>query len=129
MMRRAVSIVTCHSLSAPSHGAVAASLERCGLESIHRKRQVSLLESKMDIFKELLALLDEALSLEGRAASFVPGTPLLGALPELDSMAVVKLITALEERFGIQIDDDDIDGATFATVESLADFVTGRLQG
>lgn len=83
----------------------------------------------MDIFKDLIALLDETLCLEGRAATFVPGTPLLGAIPELDSMAVVKLITALEERFGIQIDDDDIDGATFATVESLMDFVAGRLQG
>jgi acyl carrier protein len=43
-------------------------------------------------------------------------------------MAVVRLITALEERFGIQVNDDDIDGATFATVGSLADFVAERLQ-
>ena len=82
----------------------------------------------MDIFKELIALLDETLSLEGRASAFVPATPLLGAIPELDSMAVVRLITALEERFGIQVNDDDIDGATFATVGSLADFVAERLQ-
>ena len=83
----------------------------------------------MDIFRELIALLDETLCLEGRAAAFVPDTPLLGAVPELDSMAVVRLITALEDRFGIQVDDDDIDGATFATVGSLADFVAGKLQG
>lgn len=82
----------------------------------------------MDISRELIALLDETLSLEGRAAAFVPDTPLLGAVPELDSMAVVRLITALEDRFGIQVDDDDIDGATFATVGSLADFVAGKLQ-
>lgn len=83
----------------------------------------------MDIFKELIALLDETLCLEGRAATFAPGTPLLGAIPELDSMAVVKLITALEEHFGIHIDDDEIDGATFATIGSLMDFVAGKLQG
>ena len=44
-------------------------------------------------------------------------------------MADVRLITALEDRFGIQVDDDDIDGATFAAVGSLADFVAGKLQG
>jgi acyl carrier protein len=91
--------------------------------------QGSLLESKMDIFKELIALLDETLCLEGRTATFVPATPLLGAIPELDSMAVVKLITALEERFGFQIDDDEIDGATFATIGSLMGFVADKRQG
>lgn len=93
------------------------------------KTTVLLTESKMDIFKELIALLNETLCLEGRTATFVPATPLLGAIPELDSMAVVKLITALEERFGIQIDDDEIDGATFATVGSLMGFVAGKLRG
>lgn len=128
MMRCAASIVTCHSIFAPTHGAIDASLEHCGLEFIPRRRRVSLLESKMDIFKELIALLDESLCLEGRTATFVPATPLLGAIPELDSMAVVKLITALEERFGIQIDDDEIDGATFATIGSLMGFVAGKRQ-
>jgi acyl carrier protein len=72
-------------------------------------------------------LLDEVLSLDGRAQSFDRGTALLGALPELDSMAVVSLITALEEQLGLVVDDDDIDGDTFATVGSLADFVSARL--
>ena len=67
------------------------------------------------------------LSLNGRAASFTLDTPLLGAIPELDSMAVVTLITTLEEQFGLVIDDDDIDGATFATVGSLVEFVNSKL--
>lgn len=75
---------------------------------------------------EVLRLLDEVLSLDGRSAAFDRSTPLLGAIPELDSMAVVSLITALEETFGIVIDDDDIDGATFATVGSLVDFVRAK---
>ena len=54
-------------------------------------------------------------------------TPLLGALPELDSMAVVTLITTIEERFGIVVDDDEISGDTFATVGSVTEFVAGRL--
>ena len=81
----------------------------------------------MDVVKETTRVLDEVLSLGGRAAAFTRDTPLLGAIPELDSMAVVSLITTLEERFGIMVDDDDIDGATFATVGSLADFVSAKL--
>lgn len=81
----------------------------------------------MDVLKETLRLLDEVLSLDGRSAAFSRDTALLGAIPELDSMAVVSLITAMEEQLGIVVDDDDIDGATFATVGSLADFVGGKI--
>lgn len=79
------------------------------------------------ILGHVLRLLDDVLSLDGRAQSFDRNTALLGALPELDSMAVVSLITGLEEQLGIVVDDDDIDGDTFATVGSLADFVAARL--
>ena len=81
----------------------------------------------MDINKEVLRILDEVLSLNGRSTAFTRDTPLLGAIPELDSMAVVTLITTLVEQFGLVVDDDDIDGATFATVGSLADFVSSKL--
>jgi acyl carrier protein len=81
----------------------------------------------LDITQEVLRVLDEVLSLKGRAASFTRDTPLLGAIAELDSMAVVSLITTLEEQFGLIVDDDDIDGQTFATVGSLADFVSSKL--
>jgi acyl carrier protein len=81
----------------------------------------------MDVTQEVVDLLDEVLSLKGRSAGFTRESHLLGAIPELDSMAVVTLITSLEERFSIVIDDDDIDGGTFATVGSLVDFVGARL--
>ena len=81
----------------------------------------------MDVLKEVMRVLDEVLSLNGRASGFTRQTALLGAIPELDSMAVVTLITTLEERMGITVDDDEIDGATFASVGSLADFVAGKL--
>ncbi|MBS0446996.1 MAG: acyl carrier protein [Proteobacteria bacterium] len=83
----------------------------------------------MDVAPRVLRLLDEVLNLNGRSASFTRDTHLLGAVPELDSMAVVSLITGLEEQFGLAIDDDDIDGATFATVGSLIDFVDAKLAG
>lgn len=81
----------------------------------------------MDINKEVLRILDEVLSLNGRSVAFTRDTPLLGAIPELDSMAVVTLITTLEEQLGLVVDDDDIDGATFATLGSLIDFVSDKL--
>ncbi len=83
----------------------------------------------LTIQKEVLSLLDEILSLNGRSSAFTRDTPLLGAIPELDSMAVVALITGFEERFGFSVDDDDIEGSTFATVGSLIDFVEGKLAG
>lgn len=81
----------------------------------------------MDTKQEVLAILDDVLSLKGRSAAFTLETPLLGALPELDSMAVVAVITTLEERFGLVVDDDEIDGAVFATLGTLVDFVQNKL--
>ncbi|HXE38236.1 MAG TPA: acyl carrier protein [Azonexus sp.] len=85
------------------------------------------LEQGLNTEKEVLSLLDEILSLNGRSAEFTASTPLLGAIPELDSMAVVALITGLEERFGFSVDDDEIEGSTFATLGSLIEFVEGKL--
>jgi acyl carrier protein len=72
------------------------------------------------------AILRDVLSLGARADALTPASPLLGALPELDSMAVVSVIAAIEDRFSITVDDDDISGATFATFGSLVDFVASR---
>ncbi len=62
-------------------------------------------------------------------ASLASETRLFGNLPELDSMAVATVLTALEDRFGILIDDDEISGELFETVGSLAGFVAGKLTG
>lgn len=83
----------------------------------------------MDTRTEVLRVVDDVLSLGGRALAFKDDTPLLGAIPELDSMAVVSLITTLEERFGIVVDDDDISGDTFLNVASLRAFVEEKLAG
>lgn len=80
----------------------------------------------IDIVKSALA---EILQLGARKDSLTEDSPLLGSLPELDSMAVVGLITALEERLDIVIDDDEIDASTFATLGSLTAFCTQKLLG
>jgi acyl carrier protein len=54
-------------------------------------------------------------------------TPLLGSIPELDSMAVASVITALEEQFGFQIHDDEISARHFATLGTLDQFVQSKL--
>ncbi len=81
----------------------------------------------MDTQAQVLAVLDEVLGLRGRSEAFTADTPLLGAIPELDSMAVVSVITMLEERFDFIVDDDEIDGSTFESVGSLVDFVNQKL--
>ena len=80
----------------------------------------------MEIEKEILNVLDEVLQLGGRADIMSHESPLLGAVPELDSMAVVSILTLIEERFGITVEDDEMDGAVFATVGSLTNFVIGK---
>lgn len=77
----------------------------------------------MNIQEQVLNLLDEVLGLNGRALQFDADTALLGSVPELDSMAVLSVIHAIEERFGIEIPDDEIDGSSFATVGTVVDFV------
>ena len=81
----------------------------------------------MNHFADVLQVLDSVLGLRGRSATFRPDTPLLGAVPELDSMAVVALVTALESRFAIQIGDDDLDAATFATAGSLCAMLSQKM--
>ena len=53
-------------------------------------------------------------------------TPLLGAMPEVDSMTLVTMLTALEQEFGFVIEDDEVDAALFASVGSLIDFVAAK---
>ena len=73
------------------------------------------------------AVLADVLGLSAeRVAAFEPTTPLFGALPELDSMAVAGVLTELEDRLGILIDDDDIDGDTLETFGALTEFAAGK---
>ena len=58
-----------------------------------------------------------------RVAAFTEQTELFGALPEFDSMAVATLLTGLEERLAILIEDDDVDAEDFATFGTLLSFV------
>ena len=64
-----------------------------------------------------------------RTATFTNDTGLFGSLPELDSMAVANLLTELEDRLGIVIDDDEVDGELLETFGSLVGFAMRKSQG
>ncbi|TFW19443.1 acyl carrier protein [Massilia arenosa] len=74
---------------------------------------------------EVRTILGDVLALPN-AQSLTADSALLGSVPELDSMAVVNLIGALEEHFGIAIDDDEISASTFETVGTLVAFVQSK---
>lgn len=78
----------------------------------------------LDDVKRILA---DVLSLGDAGNSLTEQSPLLGSIPELDSMAVVNLIGALEEHFGFAIDDDEISASTFETLGSLTAFVEQKM--
>jgi acyl carrier protein len=81
----------------------------------------------MQSIAEVKNIVTDTLGLGERGAALQAESPLLGAIPELDSMAVISLITALEEHFGITIADDDISAEVFDSLGSLSAFVDRKL--
>jgi acyl carrier protein len=76
------------------------------------------------------AILSDVLGVsQERAAKFTADTGLFGSLPELDSMAVAGLLTEMEDRLGILIDDDEVDGELLETFGSLVAFAVWKSQG
>ena len=78
----------------------------------------------IDNVKEVLI---ETLGLEERADALGADTPLLGSLPELDSMAVLELVLDLERQFGIAIEGEDVTAEVFETLATLTVFVNSKL--
>jgi acyl carrier protein len=78
----------------------------------------------VDDVKEVVV---QTLGVEDRADTLGPATPLLGSLPELDSMAVLELVLELEQRFSITIEGEDVTAEIFETLDSLTAFVDAKL--
>jgi acyl carrier protein len=81
----------------------------------------------MDTLSRVKSILRAGLSLGERADALTAATPLLGGLPEFDSMAVVTIVTMLEDELGIAVNDDELSADVFATVGSLTEFVAAKL--
>ena len=84
-------------------------------------------EDYHQIESTIRAVLRDVLGLsEARVAAFQTETPLFGALPELDSMAVAGLLTEIEERLAILIEDDEVDGEMLESFGSLVRFAAAK---
>jgi acyl carrier protein len=86
-----------------------------------------IFEGTSQVETTVRAVLADILGLSGdRVATFTADTPLFGALPELDSMAVASVLTELEDRLGILIEDDEIDGEMLETFGALVQFAASK---
>ena len=72
---------------------------------------------------EIREIVAQVLQIQSRMDSFTGDTALLGSIPEFDSMAVVSVLTAIEENYGLIIDDDEVTAEVFATLGTLTGFV------
>lgn len=79
-----------------------------------------------DTFVAVRDVVTTLLGIEDRAATLQPSTPLFGSIPELDSMAVLELISELEVRFGIEVREEEVTGDVFDTLGSLTDYVESK---
>ena len=81
----------------------------------------------MVTLNEVKEIVGEVLQLGDRIDDFDESTPLLGSVPEFDSMAVVMVLTAIEENFGISVEDDEISAEVFETMGALLQFVNAKV--
>lgn len=80
----------------------------------------------MPYTEDIKHLIADTLQIQERSDHFTESTPLVGHIPELDSMAVVSVINALEQQFDITIEDDEINMETFETIGTLATFISEK---
>jgi len=80
----------------------------------------------MSVVDEIRNIVGDTLGLGERRTALTGNSGLLGAIPEFDSMAVVSVLTAVEEYYGIEIDDDEVSAEIFETLGTLAAFVAGK---
>ncbi len=77
--------------------------------------------------EDVRQVVGSVLQLGERTQALQEDTALLGNIPEFDSMAVVSVLTALEEQYDIEVDDDEISAETFETLGSLVAFINTKL--
>lgn len=91
-------------------------------------RAAAGLDTDTSILEDVKGCLAQSLQLGDKAEGLTADSRLLGELPELDSMAVITVVTSLEEYFGITVDDDDLSAETFETVGGLVELVREKLR-
>src|SRR3569623_26601 len=101
-------------------------LLRCNMSGTHSGIAVHI-DDNDQVDATVRAVLHDVLGIDAaRVAAFRSDTPLFGALPELDSMAVGGLLAELEGRLGVLIEDDEVDGEMLETFGALVRFMTSK---
>jgi acyl carrier protein len=80
----------------------------------------------MSLHLEIKTLLKETLQLD-EVDNWDEDTEILGSIPEFDSMAIVTILTMVEENYGIMIEDDEVSAEVFETLGSLVDFISEKV--
>jgi len=80
----------------------------------------------MSLLLEIKNLLKETLQLD-EVESWDEDTEILGAIPEFDSMAIVTVLTMVEDNYGIMIEDDEVSAEVFETLGSLVGFISEKV--
>jgi len=83
--------------------------------------------TRQEIASQIKQLLIDTLSLDLSVEDMDDDMLLLGDIPEFDSMAIVSVITAIEEFYGFNLEDEELSAEIFETVEALVDFVESKL--
>lgn len=97
-------------------------------EQMDKDAQGGLGPSRAEIDRRLKSILCDVLGLDSDdVETFTNDTGLFGHLPELDSMAVAGLLTEMEDRLDIMIDDDDVDGEMLETYGGLLAFAEAKI--
>lgn len=81
----------------------------------------------MPLEADIKGVLRDTLVLGEGAEALEASSPLLGAIPELDSVGVVSVLTVLEEEFDIIVEDDEISAEVFKTLGNLTEFIQRKI--
>ncbi|MYB89718.1 MAG: acyl carrier protein [Proteobacteria bacterium] len=82
----------------------------------------------MIAIEQVLEVLAESLPLPETTYEMGEQAPLLGTIPELDSMAITGIIAGLEKNFGVVFDEEDLDAKAFQTVGILRDLIASKME-
>lgn len=91
----------------------------CDRKDMHKMKKVTL--------DDIRALVGDAIGDHELVSGMLEDKPLLGAIPELDSMAVVNLMLGLEQRFDFIVDDDEVDVDIFESLGSVKRFAQSKI--
>jgi acyl carrier protein len=75
----------------------------------------------MNIEAALLEFIASKLITDGTSSGLAPDTPLLSGV--LDSVNILRLVVFIEERFGIQVQDEELVPENFQSVATLTAYV------